>query len=711
MDTNQIKQLYLEQLPVGIQELSPEIIILPKYVTYDIKKQKVIKKPLNYAKFIDIRENFTNTYLERLIQKTNHIPHIQKEIIEGEYNIGIMLEFSDILVIDCDSYIDETGNRVIGTDIIYDLDSYRFKNEKIQNYVSMLFEIISNNRSYKVDTGSGEHYYFRCPRELYNSRSIKSLDLVSIFKDEDLDSNPFVYNGKEYHSLEEISKIKNTIDILASGYVIAPPTQFFDRKNKSKILKTYTLNKRISSYDSLPELDFGMLKTLFDLTPKKKGKKGKKKKIITEQELIYNDFAPLDNVTIDEIQGNQEYEAIIDLDDELQGFFQEYLETKSPKSIAKFELHKQILIENSYYNSTPLSFLTAQKQRKIQSMNNYVKSKSMRRYFINSPILDKVEDPNYNSSDKSKFEYAYQSREIALGTPLAILQNRKFSENARMKDKEWIEQAHNKLEEDFVIDPNTTIGKFNRLILQARQTNFSTYYGKAQHSTKLVYMYLLTLASGRLDFVIRYESTKTISLGSTVSCRNIYPTLDRMEARGWITVNYKELDFKGNKERKAKYIESITIHEIETEIDPKIDLNNSHTSFDFEELVFISEIGKNGATIYQSLLKNGEMTLKEIYAIFPNLKNKTTSIKPRIQKMLDYKFILFDEETKTYRVNPMDIQLNLINAKKLEHENRISRNAKKKKELVIDTVEHRIAKFELEKQYWENNKPYLVKTA
>ncbi|MGJ4733684.1 hypothetical protein [Leptospira levettii] len=721
METNDIITTYINTLPQSIAKYNPEFVLFPLNTKFK-KAGKVLKKPSEYALYGDLKnkDNFTQNYIERLIKNSQfHNLNEFKSVIQGNMNLGIILEYSDILVLD----IDNDGQLIQGTDMIHALDMYRFKNEKIRSYIDTLIDLITSNQSARVDTGSGEHYYFHFPKEIYNGRKVKCLNLKNIFKDEDLASNPFILNGIEYRSLEEVAKLKQDtgIDILADDLVVAPGSQFFVDGKK---VKCYTWKGRGKSNYELPTLDPELLFNLFDLTePKsKKKRKNSSHKQLEEDEYV-NEYAFLDNITIDEISGNPEYESIVALDSELQTRFNEYLEavesgdnTRISETIRRFEVLKQILIENSNYNADPLSFFTMQKRRKLRLMNEYVKSQ--KRYFNNSPILDKVETVNYQPSDRSKFEYGYIARSVIMNTPIEIIKQNSehFNDNAKMKtDIGFIDQAYGKLEEDFRIDPNSNVGQFNRLILQARKTNFSKIFGRSHNSAKLIYMYLLNLASGRLNFTIIGESSKTISLGSTVSDRTVIRTLKLLMKKGYIHVNFREFESKTN--QVFLFIGSIVINsELVTETDQSIILENSHTSFDFEELVFMAGIGKIGATLYQSLLRNGSMTLKEIYRIFPNYKNVYTSVKPVVLYMLECRFIVFDEVTDLYSINYKDNYLNMIKAKEKEIVKKIQKKKPNVKtiqnpDVTLSTIEKRIIKYENDRNYWNTNSGYVLRAS
>lgn len=713
MDYQKLKLKYLSKLPHSIRNYNPELIFLNPNTRWT-KPGKIRKNPLDEILFGDITEDFTENYIKKIESYSlTNSSSILNDLENGELNVGIMLEYSDILVIDIDSELDKDGNVITnGNEIIYALDEYDFKNKTIKKHISTLANIISSNKSPRVETGTGEHHYFHFPRELYNSRKTKCLNLVKIFKDEDLQSNPFQYNGVIYSSLEHLKSIVNTIDILANLYVVAPGSEFFIDGKSVKKYKSKGLNTL-----ELPTLDPELLFSLFKLE-EKPYKKSEKKVRTLEDEIHFDDFRFLDDITIDDIQGNPEYESLIALNDDLNSRYKEYINANETgneiiinECIRRFETLKQILVQNSNYNSNPLSLFTEQKRNKIKLMNEYVRKQ---RYAIHSTIHDIVESENYISNDRSKFEFGYIAKAVNLNKPVTVLiaDSKNFAKNARMKDPEFILQAYEKLEHNFEIN-DSVIGTINRLILQARRTNFSKYFGRSQNNCKLLYMHLLKLASDYLNFKLTTESTKTLALGSTISDRSIFYTLDKLIEKSFIEVIYTY--FKSKDGREFRFIESIIINkDLITEIDENIQLSHSHTSFDFEELVFMSEIGKVGATIYQSLLRNGSMSIKDIYKIFPNLKNVYCSVKPKVENLVKFRFIIYDEKTKLFSINRKDIFLNLVKAKVEKEAEKIRKkkpNTKIKPSLDMDiplfTVEKKKEKYEKDRKFWYEKSTYL----
>ncbi|PJZ89057.1 hypothetical protein [Leptospira levettii] len=366
----------------------------------------------------------------------------------------------------------------------------------------------------------------------------------------------------------------------------------------------------------------------------------------------------------------------------------------------KFKKHVNLLIDNERYNENFQLYIDESISITESLINRYDRKftkYSLTPYRFIANLKLSLSDENIDSCHFEKWIKAYVVRTKRIGISKSIAENELIKifglHDYRGKVKETFEDLYSTLHDEKYA--SNIFSSLSILYENSFKINFEKLFPRAGATNRILYQTLIHMAESIGSRTITYESYKNIALKcrGNVTHKTIKENLNKQANVGLIKIIVKNK--VENEELKAKlkdllkqneitkdeyylrlkrgikreYLESIEIIENCSFVNLQKDIK---TIFFKSELMNLKAIGKRGNEIFWIIYNSDKPKLskKEIYQLFPNLKNKSDSVGRKLKQLVEYKFLrTFKEKSTTYfSANVNDFILNIDRAKILENE-------------------------------------------
>ncbi len=236
---------------------------------------------------------------------------------------------------------------------------------------------------------------------------------------------------------------------------------------------------------------------------------------------------------------------------------------------------------------------------------------------------------------------------------------------------------------------NTIHSQLSFLFQNSLLIDFEKLFPRAGSTARATYQALVHIAESNGKKTITGESFKTITLKCRTNVtdkttKNILIKADQVgmikleiknrieneKAKIELTKQLKEGKLtvddytkKLKNELKQEFLESITLLDLKKSkfftLKKKIE-----TKFFKSELLNVKSLGKRGSELFWLIFDRGSISKSDIYNSYPELKNKTDSLREKLNVLEKLDFVIC--EKKIYRVNTQDFLLKIERAKELD---------------------------------------------
>ncbi|TGN09970.1 hypothetical protein [Leptospira bandrabouensis] len=304
-----------------------------------------------------------------------------------------------------------------------------------------------------------------------------------------------------------------------------------------------------------------------------------------------------------------------------------------------------------------------------------------------------TQDPKKLLNPKHQINWirAYIVRSIRSSIPLDLLKNelkKAISEEIYGSILPTLEEEYLALEYNVAPESNSFLGYLSILHENSFLIDFEKLFGRSASSVRALYQALCLIAENNGSKTILFESFKNLSLKTKtkIGHATIKKLLILMNDKGVITVVFTnkekneelktelalrlkkkeitldEYNFELKKGIKPEYLESIVLKDNSHLVTLK---NKVTTPFFKSELLNIKSLGKRGNELFWLIQSNPNgMTMDQIYSLFPNLKNKTNSLRDKVNQLVFLRFLR--KENNRFIADTHDFILKIEKAKELD---------------------------------------------
>jgi len=745
-----------ERLPKQIQGL--QYLLAAREVKTNKAKNKPVKDPLA-VNFYDIKEDFFEKYHKRMIftysRKFDKESERIKELYRSnELNIGLMLKFSDLVVIDVDNadYTLARLNKIIS-------ETSEENSIKLKEFLEVLKE------TFTVTSGNGGfHHYFRLKNKQsskYNTRKTKAFSVAKFLQ------------------IKEPEKLD--IDILGTGYVMTPPDKFFFKNNAGEYVNNEYFVSNDSEIQSIAEdiLDF-----VFDVDHLSKENKSEKhdnlqRKLNKEKEGEKEKL--LKRLLVADINSiylqNDLMKIISERDWLFEKIIKSYNISKDDRYIQPFLKRKEAFHQNLTWDLLPYVYFLDMQSKEYEACNSYKILQKAYQYSDTSRVFSQLKEEKYALDDRSRLEFSYliQQKKIGINDDLIKTRVEKtFSKNTKFKtDDGFLESSLEKVNglitsNELQENKEDIYHILTNFLVTAQKIDYPYYFkGSASSCSKLfieIVNRIMKQASKnnkytkkiKNNYELTYENLTSVSHFCGLTKMTTSRILEKLIEKQFFTVEYfdpieveAEVEAEENvtelseddllflekiepilaeernfeepkleekiKRRKRKYFKSILINpkmqfKMLENVDDRLDVR-----YDFELLPEMGQligIKRIGSILFTKLCFYDSLSIKEIYKLFPQINNKYVTIKNKLNKHLELGFIVYTNGR--YKASTENLYTKMKFAKKKEHEIRLAKfykidevtrrrdNKRKPKPKPFFTTEFRVKQNIQSKIDWDN---------
>lgn len=709
-----------KRLPQQLQNLT--YIFFKRYVKYNEDKSKPLKNPLSGIKWADIKANWNETYLNRVSEyfqtETRYNEIARKHYLSNQLNLGLVLDFTDLLVLDVDN-AEETFKQL---EKISQITS-----EANARAISTLLELFNN--TFAVTSGNGGfHYYFKLENKSnskYNTRYTKCLKLKKLL-DFTMES---VYNSEftEHQKLD--------FDLLGTGNIILPPSEFYFKRTKNK--KVISVDWEHNNYTvhndcEIITIDEYLLDTIFDISKDEKNKvinkkleKRKKQENPSGHTLtMINNFKFLKFEEYSEEMKNE-----LAKDSELNLLLSDYEKSPNNELLARIEEKKNIWLKTFKHDHFAYEFFYDQLKINFGAYNDYLNAKTETykvKFFTNLYTANLTQEYS-KKLDHSSFEYGFIKslliRNLSIELIWTIIKY-EFLEEARISDRNYFDQLVEKVRSDITksdrVTGNKIYHKLTNFSADCQWIDYPYYFKGSASSVAKIFQALVERAlkiasvnklNPRNNFHLKFESLSQISLLTGISLQTTARGLKKLEKMDFIKIRKINIEIN-NADSEPEIIELDFLGTIEINRNKKFrflepEAKPIYTPELLPELSKLKGVGHLGSILFTMLFESEyAMDIKEIYKLFPSIKNRTTTIKPKLNLLVEYGFVEFDQESKTYKSSQFGLATKLKNAKDLEYKKSMLEFISK---VDPDNIPDDITKYKVRKRIFKNKELRIPK--